>query len=60
MVDGYVPVEGQRWDLKYLMRKRDKSLIKFINEGIRELLDNGKMKEILESYGVPFYAPFSS
>jgi len=60
MVDGYVPIEGQRWDLKYLMRKRDKSLIKFINEGIRELLDNGKMKEILESYGVPFYAPFSS
>lgn len=60
MVDGYVPVEGQRWDLKYLLRKRDKSMIKFINEGIRELLDNGKMKEILESYGVPFYAPFSS
>lgn len=60
MVDGYVPVEGQRWDLKYLMRKRDKSLIKFINEGIRELLDNGKIKEILERYGVPFYAPFSS
>lgn len=60
MVDGYVPVEGQRWDLKYLLRKRDKSLIKFINEGIRELLDNGKIKEVLESYGVPFYAPFSS
>ena len=60
MVDGYVPIEGQRWNLKYLMRKRDKSLIKFINEGIRELLDNGKMKQIIESYDVPFYTPFSS
>ncbi len=60
MVEGYVPVEDQRWNLKYLMRKRDKSLIKFINEGFRELLDNGKIKQILESYGVPFYAPFSS
>jgi ABC-type amino acid transport substrate-binding protein len=60
MVEGYVPVEGQRWNLKYLVRKRDKSLEKFINEGIRELLDNGKIEEIVESYGVPFYAPFSS
>jgi len=60
MAAGYVPVEGQHWDLKYLVRKRDKSLMKFINEGIKELLDNGKIKEIVESYGVPFYPPFSS
>jgi ABC-type amino acid transport substrate-binding protein len=60
MVDGYVPEEGQRWDLKYMMRKRDKSLIKFVNEGIRELLENDKIEKIVESYGVPFYAPFSS
>ena len=60
MADGYVPVAGQQWDLKYLVRKRDKSMMKFINEGIRELLDNGKIKEIVESYGVPFYPPFAS
>lgn len=60
MVEGYVPVEDQRWNLKYIVRKRDKSLEKFVNEGIRELLDNGKMKEIVERYGVPFYTPFSS
>jgi ABC-type amino acid transport substrate-binding protein len=60
MADGYVPADGQHWNLKYLVRKRDKSMMKFINEGIRELLDNGKMKEIVESYGVPFYPPFSS
>jgi ABC-type amino acid transport substrate-binding protein len=60
MADGYVPVEGQHWDLKYLVRKRDKSLANFINEGVQQLLDNGRMKEIVESYGVPFYPPFSS
>jgi polar amino acid transport system substrate-binding protein len=60
MAKGYVPVEGQQWDLNYLVRKRDKSLMQFINEGIRELLDNGKIKDIVESYGVPFYPPFSS
>ena len=60
MAAGYVPVEGQHWNLKYLVRKRDKSLMKFINEGIKELLDDGKIKEIVESYGVPYYPPFGS
>ena len=60
MAEDYVPVQGQHWNLKYLVRKRDKSMMQFINEGIRELLDNGKIEEIVESYGVPFYPPFSS
>jgi polar amino acid transport system substrate-binding protein len=60
MAEGYVPVEGQQWDLKYLIRKRDKSMLQFVNEGVKQLLDNGKIQEIVESYGVPFYPPFSS
>lgn len=60
MVDGYVPPEGQRWNLKYVVRKQDESLINFLNESISELLSNGKIKQIVESYGVPFYPPFSS
>jgi ABC-type amino acid transport substrate-binding protein len=42
------------------VRKEDKTLVKFINDGFDELLGNGKIKEIVESYGVPFYPPFSS
>lgn len=60
MADGYVPIDGQHWNLKYLVRKRDASLMNFINEGVRQLLDNGKIEEIVESYGVPFYPPFAS
>lgn len=60
MVDGYVPVAGQRWNLRYVVRKQDESLMKFIDDGIRDLLGDGKIKQIVESYGVPFYAPFSS
>ncbi|MAW33167.1 MAG: hypothetical protein CMK56_02025 [Proteobacteria bacterium] len=59
MAEGYVPVEGQRWNLSYMMMKRDKSLINFLNEGIAELLENGTIKKKVESYGVPFYAPFN-
>jgi ABC-type amino acid transport substrate-binding protein len=60
MVDGYTPIEGQRFNMKFAVRREDKSLLEFINEGIRELLGNGRIKQIVESYGVPFYAPFPS
>jgi len=60
MVEGYVPIPGQRFNMKFAVRKEDESLLKFINDGIRELLAKGQMKEIVESYGVPFYPPFAS
>ena len=60
MVQGYVPIAGQRFNMKFVVRKEDESLLKFINDGIQELLATGKMKEIVESYGVPFYPPFAS
>jgi ABC-type amino acid transport substrate-binding protein len=59
MVDGYVPEADQRWNLNFVVRKQDQSLMKFIDEGVAELLANGKMKQILENYNVPFYPPFS-
>jgi len=59
MVDGYVPEAEQRWNLNFVVRKQDKALMEFINGGIAELLSNGRMKQIVESYGVPFYPPFS-
>ncbi|HEX4986987.1 MAG TPA: transporter substrate-binding domain-containing protein [Burkholderiales bacterium] len=59
MVDGYVPEPDQRWNLNFVVRKQDQSLAKFIDESVSELLANGKMKQIIESYDVPFYPPFS-
>jgi ABC-type amino acid transport substrate-binding protein len=59
MVEGYVPEADQRWNLNYVVRKQDKSLMKFIDDSAAELLANGKLKQILESYNVPFYPPFS-
>ena len=59
MVEGYVPQADQRWNLNFVVRKQDQSLMKFIDDSAAELLANGKMKQILESYGVPFYPPFS-
>lgn len=60
MVDGYTPIEGLRYNAAWVVRKEEKPLLRFINEGIDELLSNGKVKETVERYGVPFYAPFNS
>jgi hypothetical protein len=60
MVDSYVPPEGQRYNMKFAVRKEDESLLKFVNDGIRELLGGDKVKPIVESYGVPYYQPFAS
>jgi ABC-type amino acid transport substrate-binding protein len=59
MVPGYVPEPGQRFNLNFVVRKQDKSMMEFINKGIETLLANGKIKQIVESYNVPFYPPFS-
>ena len=59
MVEGYVPEADQRWNLNFVVRKQDKALKQFIDDGIAELLSNGKIKQIVESYDVPFYPPFS-
>ena len=59
MVDGYVPAPDQRFNSKFAVRKDDKSLLDFVNQSIDQLLSNGKVKQILENYGVPFYAPVS-
>ena len=59
MVEGYVPEADQRWNLNFIVRKQDQSLMKFIDDSVAEMLANGKMKQIVESYSVPFYPPFS-
>jgi ABC-type amino acid transport substrate-binding protein len=60
MVPGYTPLDGLRFNAAWAVRKEDKSLLQFVNEGIEALLQSGRIKEIVESYGVPFYPPFES
>ncbi len=59
MVDGYVPLPEHRFNSKFAVRKEDQSLLEFINQSIGTLLSDGKVKQIVESYRVPFYPPIS-
>ncbi len=58
MAEGFVPAEGLRYNGNWAVRKEDKAFLQFLNEGIDALLSNGRIKELVESYGVPFYPPF--
>jgi ABC-type amino acid transport substrate-binding protein len=60
MVEGYVPLPEHRFNSRFAVRKEDKSLLEFVNQSIEQLLNNGKVKQIVESYGVPFYPPLAS
>jgi len=60
MVEGYVPQSDHRFNSRFAVRKEDQGLLDFVNQSIDAMLSNGKVKQIVESYGVPFYEPFSS
>jgi ABC-type amino acid transport substrate-binding protein len=59
MVDGYVPQAEHRFNSRFAVRKEDQSLREFVDQSIDALLNDGKVKQIVESYGVPFFAPMS-
>lgn len=58
---GYQPLPEHRYNMRYAVRKgdKDKSLLEFVNKGIEEMLVNGKIKQTVESYNVPFFTPLS-
>jgi ABC-type amino acid transport substrate-binding protein len=59
LVAGYQPLPEHRYNMRFAVRKQDKSLLQFLNEGIAEMLGNGQIRQKVESYDVPFYPPLS-
>jgi ABC-type amino acid transport substrate-binding protein len=59
LVEGYQPLPEHRFNMRFAVRKEDKSLLEFLNQGIEEMLGNGKIRQTVESYSVPFYPPLS-
>jgi ABC-type amino acid transport substrate-binding protein len=58
MVPGYVPEPGLRWNAAMAVPTKETAMKQFLDESIGQLLNDGEMKRIVESYGVPFYPPF--
>lgn len=55
LVHGYVPKPEHRTNSSFVVRREDKSLLEFLNKSIDKLVATGKIKPIVESYGMPFF-----
>jgi polar amino acid transport system substrate-binding protein len=58
MVPDYVPPKGQRWNGAWAIPKKEPELKRFLDQQFEAMLEDGEIKRIVESYGMPFYPPF--
>ena len=54
---GFELQQGLRWNMAFAVPESETELKKFLDESLDELVKNGEIKRIVESYGIPFYAP---
>jgi ABC-type amino acid transport substrate-binding protein len=60
VAEGFEPLPGLRWNVAMAVPEEEDELLAFINEGIKEAIESGEMKEIVEgTYKMPYYPPFS-
>jgi polar amino acid transport system substrate-binding protein len=57
VVSDYMPEMGLRWNVAIAVPESATELRKLLDTALAELLKNGEIKHIVESYGVPFYPP---
>lgn len=55
LVEGYRPKPEHQHSSAFVVRRDDKSLIEFLNQGIDQMVAGGKIKPIIESYGMPYF-----
>lgn len=55
----YTPEKGLRWNGAFAVKQKDVQLKKFLDETLEAMVKDGAIKRIVESYGIPYYPPFS-
>ena len=55
LVEGYTPRPEHQHNSAFVVRRTDKSLLEFLNQSIDKLVAVGKIKPIVESYGMPHF-----
>ncbi|MBX9632382.1 MAG: transporter substrate-binding domain-containing protein [Burkholderiales bacterium] len=58
MSAGFQPVPGQRFNGAWAVKAKETEFKQLIDEAFTQMLASGEMKQIVEKYGVPFFAPF--
>ena len=55
LAQGYMPKPEHQHNSAFALRREDKTLLEFINQSIDALVKSGKIKPIVESYGMPHF-----
>jgi len=55
MVAGYKPKPEHQTNSAFVVRAADKSLREFLNQSIEHMVASGKIRPIIESYGMPYF-----
>ena len=58
VVPDFVPQPGQRWNGVWVVKEKETQLRAFLDDELQTMLKQGKIQSIVESYYMPFYAPF--
>lgn len=59
VAQGYTPEKELRWNGAFAVKQKDVQLKKFLDESLESMVKDGAIKRIVESYGIPYYPPFS-
>ena len=59
VVPDFIPQAGQRWNGVWAIKEKETQLKGFLDEQLGALLKEGKIKTIVESYAMPYFAPFN-
>ena len=58
MSAGFMPMPGQRFNGAWGVKAKETDFKDLIDKSFAEMLANGEIQEIVEKYGVPWFAPF--
>ena len=56
----FMPQPGQRWNGVWVVKEKETQLRAFLDDELQMMLKQGKIQSIVESYYMPFYAPFAN
>ena len=57
LIPEYVPEPELMWNIAMVVLKDENELKDFFNNALHILLENGKLRQIVESYGAPYFPP---
>lgn len=58
MSPGFQPMPGQRFNGAWGVKSKETDFKALIDQAFTEMLANGEIQQIVEKYGVPWFAPF--